>query len=51
MTPTSLKDSQHFKLVMRLKFVGDQKIIQPQRPGVYFKKSMRFRKGNIIKLV
>ena len=50
-TPAAVKDSQYLKMVMRLKFVGDQKIIQPQRPGVYFKKSMRFRKGSIIKLL
>ena len=50
-TPSAVKDSEHLQMVMRLKFVGDVKNLQPQRPGVYFKKDMRLRKGTIVKLM
>ena len=50
-TPSAIKDSEHLQLVMRLKFGGDVKTLQPQRPGVFFKKDLRLRKGTIVKLL
>lgn len=41
----ALKDAPLLRMCMRLKYTDDQKSIQPQRPGVYFKKDMRMKKG------
>ena len=40
-----VEKSDNVRLVMRLKYVDDQKVIQPARPGVYFKKDVRMFKG------
>jgi len=44
-TIAAIKESAHMRLVMRLKYIDEQKIIQPQRPGLFFKKSVRMQKG------
>ena len=41
----AVKGSKLLRLVMRMKYVDDLKIVQPQRPGLYFQKDMRMRKG------
>ena len=41
----AVKGSKLLRLVTRMKYVDDLKIVQPQRPGLYFQKDMRMRKG------
>lgn len=40
-----VEESQHMHMVMRLKYVDEQKTIQPARPGLYFKKDVRMHPG------
>ena len=50
-SPAGIASSKYLDFVMRLKFVKDLKNIQPQRPALHLKHSLRMRKGMILKLV
>lgn len=49
--PQAVIDSKYVRFMMRLKFVKDQKCVQPQRPALHLSKPLRIKKGVIFKLV
>ena len=49
-TPTGLKESKYLKFVMRMKYVQEHAAIEPGRPALCLKKSLKFRKGVLLKL-
>ena len=50
-TPSAVSESPYLRLVMRLKFVKEEKSIQPQRLGIYLSKALRVREGTLLKLI
>ena len=49
--PQAVRDSKYLCFMMRLKFVKDQKSVQPQRPALHLSRPLRLKKGVIFKLV
>ena len=50
-TPTMVSESKYVRVLHKLKFRKDQMSINPGRPLVFLKKSLRVRKGSFIKLI
>lgn len=50
-TPTMVDESKYVRTLAKLKFKKDQMSINPGRPGVFLKKSLRIHKGSFIKLI
>ncbi len=49
-TQTILRESKHLQLTMRPTYVQEHAAIEPARPQLRLKRSLRFRKGVILKL-